>query len=184
MTGKGHAAFLEKAALPLFQAWSLSALRDQGKPLCWQKLLVSEWAKLRAPSPEKGEGESRPVSSTHILWLGQGMLTGDLTDCLAWPGDLAAHGMWWLGRNQRPAPGGSSVPGNDRRGAHTPLKQSSHFPKQDHSTLELGRHHGATRQRLLNLSAAAGSGPRLFGVSCPCSFIILIRHRTKMSGRL
>lgn len=161
----------------MFQAGSLSARRDQGKALCWQKLPVSKWTKLRAPSPEKGgEGESLSVCSTHILWLGQGMLMRGLTDCLACLGDTAAHGQ--------DGTTASSVPGCDRRGAHTPLEQSAHFPKQEHSTLEPGRHHGATRQRLLNPSAAAGSGPRLFGISCPRSFIILIRHRTKMSGRL
>lgn len=39
--------------------------------------LVSEWMKLRAPSPEKGgEGESHSVSKADILRLGQAMLTG------------------------------------------------------------------------------------------------------------
>lgn len=80
--------------------------RERAQPLSWKKLLshcsrlghyllaetegrtragrrallmslVSEWMKLRAPSPEKGgEGESRSVSSADILQLGQAMLTG------------------------------------------------------------------------------------------------------------
>lgn len=89
---------------------------------------------------------------------------------LAWGPHLPVSGTLRLGKEPAAAPGGSPVPGCSRRGAHAPAKQSPRFPKQDHSTLELGRHHGATRQRLLNLSAATGSKPRLFAVSCP-SFI-------------
>lgn len=86
---------------------------------------------------------------------------------LAWDRIYPLPGRRSWERNQQQPLGGSPVPGCGRTGAHAPPKQSPCFPKQDHFTLELRRHHVATGQRLINPSAAAGSKPRLFAVSCP-----------------
>lgn len=74
--GKGTATFLEKVFSHCSRLAETKGSTRAGRRTLLMSL-VSEWMKFWAPSPEKGgEGESRSVSSTDILWLGQAMLTG------------------------------------------------------------------------------------------------------------
>lgn len=112
--------------------------------------------------PEKRGDKHRSIPDVDIIRLGQhrwreveGLLG------LAWRAHLPIIGTSWVGEEQL----SGIVPGV-ARGVPRPTETIAPLPQTALICSGPGRHHGATGHGMLNRSAAAGSEPRLFAVSC------------------
>lgn len=112
--------------------------------------------------PVKGGDKHRSIPDADIILLGQhcwqeveGLLG------LAWRAHLPIVSTSRVGEEQR----SGIVPGV-ARGVPRPAETITLLPQTAPIRSGTGRHHGATGHGMLNPSAAAGSKPRLFAVSC------------------
>lgn len=108
-----------------------------------------------APSP----------AQTSFGWAKRCSREGDRLLGLAWRPHLPTAGMLRL--RKEPAAASGWDPRARMRQEKSPRPAENNRPASPNRTTPLGRHHGATGQRSLNPSAAMGSEPRLFAVSCP-----------------